>query len=572
MTDQIDAIIFDMGGTLRRNFKRDETGRVEIVRRILDLLGSDASAVEFTRLLTTRDAAYDEWATRNLTELNEIDLWTKWMLPDWPVEKISKIAMDLNHIWRDAIATRIMYPETGEVILKLFRRGYRLALVSNTTSSIDAPRALEKERISGCFDTVILSCVVGKRKPGPDILLEAVERMGVRPDRCAYIGDRPEWDVVASRRAGFKRTVILRLPHKPLPASIPLEQTPDFFIDNLKELLGLFPARLKSRVKQKQTYGPVYDASLSTMWAKNNFPVLGDFFLATGRLGFLKMELNHQVDSGMLSSVDLSKYKISSIHEPCPADISMETLKKRDWMISSPDEECRQKGVAAIKRSIDLADALSVRTVVVHAGHVSLDMILEKKLRQLYLAGLKETAEYQETKRLKQERRLKLIAPCLEAVVKSLKELLHYASRYDVRLGLENRYHYFDIPTPDEMSALLALAEPDQLGFIYDVGHATVMDRLGFFPDDMWLKRFGGRILGAHLHDVIGLSDHHAPGLGDVNFLRLAEYLPKEAFRTIEVLSLNTPEQVKAGLKILVDTGCVNPFEEIKEDQDVKVV
>jgi HAD superfamily hydrolase (TIGR01549 family) len=572
MLNHIDAIIFDMGGTLRRNYKRDEPSRVEIVQGILDLLGSDASAVEFTRLLTSREAAYDEWATRNLTELNEVDQWTKWMLPDWPEDKISELAMDLSHTWRDALAMRIVYPETREVVLELYRRGYRLGLVSNTTSSIDAPLALEKEEISGCFDTVILSCVVGKRKPGPDILLEAADRMGVKPDRCAYIGDRPDWDVVAARRAGFTQTVILRLPHKPLPVSIPPEQTPDFFIDNLKELLGLFPARSKVKGNQKDADVLVYDACLSTMWSNGKFPALSDFFLAANRLGFKKIELNHQINSNMLGSVDLGKYEISSIHEPCPADVSVETLKQRDWVISSLDEDCRQQGVAAIKRSINLAEKLSVRTVVVHAGHVSLDMVLEQKLRQLFLTGLMETAEYQETKNLMLERRLKLIGPRLEAAVKSLKELLQHASRNGVRLGLENRYHYFDIPTPEEMSALLELGEPDRIGFIYDVGHATVTDRLGFFPNEMWLKRFGARILGAHLHDVIGISDHLAPGLGDVDFQMVAGYLPREAFRTIEAMSFNTPEQVKAGLIKLVDAGCVYPIEEIKEVQDAKTV
>ena len=301
----------------------------------------------------------------------------------------------------------------------------------------------------------------------------------------------------------------------------------------------------------------VYDASLSTMWAKNKYPVLGDFFLAAQELGFSKVELNHQINSSILSSVDLDKYEISSIHEPCPADISVETLKNRDWMISSQNEECRQQGVAAVKRSIELAGTLSVQTVVVHAGHVSLDLVLEKNLRSLYEDGLTDSAEFEETKNLMMERRLKLISPCLEAVGKSLKELLEYASGFNVRLGLENRYHYYDIPNQDEMTVLLSLAESDQLGFIYDVGHATVMDRLGFFPNEIWLKRFGGRILGTHLHDVIGISDHKAPGLGDVDFRLVAGYLPQDAFRTMEVMGFYTPEQVKTGLKELVDKGCV---------------
>jgi HAD superfamily hydrolase (TIGR01509 family) len=558
MSKHIDAILFDMGGTLRRTLRRSPVEKVEYVTQIIKLIDSDALPAEFAQLVTARFRAYRRWAMRNLVELNESDLWTKWMLPDHPSVPLSRMAIQLNQLWRDATGRRVVFPETQHTVLSLFRRGYRLGLVSNTTSSTEVPGTLDELGISGCFETVILSCEVGLRKPDPEILLEATARMGLRPEQCAYIGDRPDRDVAAARSAGFNRTVILRDPksHAGLPQDPVL--IPDHYISNLKELLVLFPPRTRVHAKNMKGNGPVYDVSLSTMWARNKFSHLSDFFLAAGRLGFPKIELNHQVDSGMLNSVDLGKYQISSVHEPCPADISVETLKVHGWLISTPDEDCRQQGLKAIKRSIALAGALSVRTVVVHAGHVSLDMALEKKLRSLYQQGLTESAKYIETKSLMMERRLRLSAPHLEAVGKSLKELLDYASRFGVRLGLENRYHYDDIPTQDEMAALLALADPDRLGFIYDVGHATAMDRLGFFPNELWLKRFGQRIFGSHLHDVIGISDHRAPGLGDVDFKLLSIYLPRDSFRTMEVMGFNTPEQIKTGLKKLVETGCVN--------------
>lgn len=558
MQEHIEAVLFDMGGTLRSTIIHERKVKREKIRQMLGLLGADDDEGKFIQLLKKRATAYKGWAGKTLLELSEDELWRRWMLPDWPSDQVSRLVPQLSQLWRDATGRHIVFPETQETVLALFRRGYRLGLVSNTTSTTEVPHVLEELGIAGCFEAVILSCVVGIRKPDPSILLMAVERLGVRPERCAYIGDQPHKDVIAARKAGFARTVILRDPKS--PPDLPREGAliPDHTIYNLKELLDLFPLRSRVKGKRSQTDGPIYDASLSTMWARKKFSVLNDFFLAAGRLGFPKIELNHQVDSRMLSSVDLGKYSINSIHEPCPADISMETLKARDWMISSPDEECRQQGLAAIQRSIELAGSLSVKTLVVHSGQVSLDMVLENKLRSFYEAGLAETAEFQDTKRLMLEKRLELIGPCLEAVGKSLKELLEYASRFGVRLGLENRYHYFDIPTQDEMSILLALAGPDRLGFIYDVGHATAMDRLGFFPNEMWLKRFGMRILGTHLHDVIGISDHHAPGLGEVDFRMVAGYLPREAFRTMEVMSFNTPEQIKTGLKILVDTGCVN--------------
>jgi sugar phosphate isomerase/epimerase len=145
----------------------------------------------------------------------------------------------------------------------------------------------------------------------------------------------------------------------------------------------------------------------------------------------------------------------------------------------------------------------------------------------------------------------------LKSVKKSILELLAHAERSGVRLGIENRYHYMEIPSPDELDILLDLASPDRIGFLYDVGHAQTLDRLGFYAHDEWLNRFGTRILGTHLHDVRGTTDHYAPGLGDVDFDRVAAYLPESAFRTCEFQNFNSPEQVRAGLEFLFERGCI---------------
>jgi FMN phosphatase YigB (HAD superfamily) len=116
-------------------------------------------------------------------------------------------------------------------------------LVSNTTSSVDSPQSLKEEGLSTYFDAIVLSCVLGKRKPGAEILIHAAESMKANPGCCAYIGDRPEVDVVAARKAGFKVAVILENPYRPLPAALPREEIPDYFIKNLLELLDIFPDR-----------------------------------------------------------------------------------------------------------------------------------------------------------------------------------------------------------------------------------------------------------------------------------------------------------------------------------------
>jgi FMN phosphatase YigB (HAD superfamily)/sugar phosphate isomerase/epimerase len=557
MTNQIEAILFDVDGTLRRTTKRNEHDKVQKVNHILALLGSDADPVEFSQLLSERQKAYKHWAENALIGLSEAELWKRWMLPDWPADQVGRQAIQFNQIWRDAIGKRVYFPETKEVLLALYRRGYRLGLVSNTTSSTDAPLALKEWGISGCFETIVLSCMVGKLKPDPAILLDATERMHIRPEKCAYVGNRPENDVISSRKAGFSKTVILRDPSKPLTRLDDPCLVPDHFIDNLTELLEIFPRRLEKKGKKPEGEYPIYDASISTMWAFKNFPTLNDFFAATRRLRFSKIELNHQTNSAMLAGIDLKQVQFSSVHEPCPADISVETLKDRDWLISAQDEENRKQGVAAVKRSIDLARQLGARAVVIHAGTTQSDRSLENKIRKLYETGQDRSEEYKAIKESMGKTRKDFAGPRFEAVKRSIKELLEYAGHAGILLGLENRYYYMEFPSPDELGLLLELAEPEQLGFVYDVGHAQAMDRLGFYPHEEWLQRYSNRMIGVHLHDVIGIADHYAPGLGEVDFDSLAAYLPADAFRTCELQVVNTTEQVKAGLKFLAEHGCV---------------
>src|SRR5665213_3329505 len=55
----------------------------------------------------------------------------------------------------------------------------------------------------------------------------------------------------------------------------------------------------------------------------------------------------------------------------------------------------------------------------------------------------------------------------------------------------------------------------EQAGYWHDVGHAEVLDRLGFIDRHDWLDTLGSRCIGAHLHDVSGIGDHSAPGDDD---------------------------------------------------------
>ncbi len=310
----------------------------------------------------------------------------------------------------------------------------------------------------------------------------------------------------------------------------------------------------------------LWNVSLSTMWAIKNSLTLEDSLIAARQMGFSQIELNHQIDTAMLLGIELSRFSFSSIHEPCPADISTEQLKARDWLVSSLDEACRQEGVKSVRRSIDLAKQIGAPAVVVHAGSVPAEPSLEPRLWSLFKTGQRRSDVFDALQKKILQHRSERAGLHLSSVKRSLIELLEYADKAGISLGLENRYHFMDIPSPDETGALLELVGPTQgnfthLGFVYDTGHAQALSRLGFYPQEEWLDRFATHIIGVHLHDAKGITDHRAPGTGEVDFDHLAGFLPEHVFRTVEVRPDLTTDQLTASLTFLADHGCIQPAE-----------
>jgi sugar phosphate isomerase/epimerase len=71
------------------------------------------------------------------------------------------------------------------------------------------------------------------------------------------------------------------------------------------------------------------------------------------------------------------------------------------------------------------------------------------------------------------------------------------------------------------------------------------------------LRRFAGRMVGIHLHDIVGWRDHLPPGLGQVDWDMVARYLPAKAVPTCVCRSHNLPQELAAGLRLLAKKGCV---------------
>jgi sugar phosphate isomerase/epimerase len=291
--------------------------------------------------------------------------------------------------------------------------------------------------------------------------------------------------------------------------------------------------------------------SLSTMWIQHRFDNLSDFFAAGNAMGFTQFELGHVVRPEMFRGVQPGEQTISSIHAPCPVDPG-------PWdYLASLDEGKRKQAVAQAKDTIALAQKLKARVVVLHIGKAAIDPSLERRLRDLYNQGKKDTQEYEDTKRRLVEARARVQAQNLAAAAKSLDELSQHAQVTGVKLGLENRYHYYEVPNLEEMGALLTPSDPATVFYWHDTGHAQNLENLGFTRHEEWLRAFASRMVGVHLHDILGLKDHRVAGMGQMNWSMIASYLPAQAIRTCEFDWPYSEEEIVAGVEYLRQMGCL---------------
>jgi len=241
VSHEIKAVFFDHGNTLRIVVK-DASFQAQARQQIATLVGAKESPDAFCKRLTERYKVCRKRAKETMIETSEEELWTRWMLPDWPSDKIAPLAGKLTRLWRARDGRRVARPDTKQVITELDQRGYCLGIIANTITETEIPDWLEEADLAQYFGTVVLSSIFGHRKPGPEIYLEAARQAGVDPAQSAYVGDNPSRDILGARLAGFGMAIILMEPatlEKEPPTS---DEKPDVVIHELSELLDVFAA------------------------------------------------------------------------------------------------------------------------------------------------------------------------------------------------------------------------------------------------------------------------------------------------------------------------------------------
>jgi putative hydrolase of the HAD superfamily len=133
--------------------------------------------------------------------------------------------------WKSGGLKWLAYPNVTEVLDRLSAMGIRLGVISNWDSS--AKSILNSCGILDRFDVIVISSEVGVSKPDERIFRLAIERAGVDPSRCVYVGDNYYDDAVGASTVGMKFLIVNKF------GNLGVEELADKPL--IKDISGLFP-------------------------------------------------------------------------------------------------------------------------------------------------------------------------------------------------------------------------------------------------------------------------------------------------------------------------------------------
>ncbi len=290
--------------------------------------------------------------------------------------------------------------------------------------------------------------------------------------------------------------------------------------------------------------------AFSTCWNSGRHSA-GDEMLREikGELGFDHVELGHGIRISLMPGIqkmfEAGEIRFSSLHNFCPLPVEVMQASPDCYKFSAPYERERERAVKQTFQTIDFAQRLGAPFVVLHCGEVRMNPITDE-LITLIKAGKLLSRQYVRKKLKAVKKREAAAPPYLARVKDSLKVIAEYAASRDVRLGVEGRRGYEEIPSERELLPLLDELNSPQLGYWHDMGHIQIKENLGFVNHEEWLREIGARAFGCHLQDCVWpAQDHQPPFAGQVDFEKLVPLLPPNCLFVWEMSPRKTADEIR---------------------------
>ncbi len=272
-------------------------------------------------------------------------------------------------------------------------------------------------------------------------------------------------------------------------------------------------------------------------------------------LGFEYAELSHGIRlsllPGIIEAVDAGDIRISTLHNFCPLPIGVHHANPNLFQFSSLSGRERENTWRYSLQTIETAQRLRVKLVVLHLGCIDMKEYTDK-LIEMVGAGQQRTPKYEKLCAEAIDKREQKKQRHMQLASEMLTRLAAEAEARGIRLGIENREALEEIPLESDFTLFLREFNNPTICYWHDTGHAQIKENLGFIHHVMHLGSLSDRLAGFHIHDVqFPARDHCPPGSGMIDFAALQPMVQPEHIKVFELSPGVAVEDLQRGVEHL---------------------
>ena len=270
-------------------------------------------------------------------------------------------------------------------------------------------------------------------------------------------------------------------------------------------------------------------------------------------LGFNTIEISHGLKvsllPGIIKAFQENLISVCGVHNFCPSPVEVMMDAPDCYEFTSHRERERNRAIDLSIRTIETASKFKAEYVVLHLGSIPMRKI-SSKLEKLIINEGSDSKKFQKLKAKLINKRNKLSPLYLDRAKAALEKLIDKAEEFNIKLAIESRSAYEDVPNESEMLQIMKEHENNPLiGYWHDFGHVHRKHNLGLLIHDEWLSKIKPYIIGCHLHDVKWPHrDHHVPFSGKINYSELMRNFNSSAPIVLELSSRRKAEEIKKSI------------------------
>ncbi len=274
-------------------------------------------------------------------------------------------------------------------------------------------------------------------------------------------------------------------------------------------------------------------------------------------LGFSNIELSHGMTvakvPGIRKAFADGMFTCAGVHNYFPSPVEVMIDAPDAYEFTSHRGFDRQRALDMTFRTLDLAAEFKAKYVVLHMGSVPLDhRKWTKRLTAMVAEGGQRTEEYAAAKVKFVKKREKVAPLYYHRAIEALARIAERAAELDVKLAVESRSRFEDMPTEREMIRLQEhFTDNPHVGYWHDFGHVQLKHNLGLLDHEEWLERVSPWLIGGHVHDVQWPArDHRVPFSGTLDYEALLKFFPADCPLVWELSPTREAAEIRDALEI----------------------